>query len=204
MEFFYFQYVMEESDTAVRVCDEWIRSYPKDSIPHSLLGSISLDLGKFDKAAQEYQQALRLGTDTPYSGAMVAYLRLGKFDEAKAMYDAARSHNLDSDFLRLARDTLAFLEGDDRTIQQQLDWAKGKPGYEDTLLNAQSEIEAYHGHIVKARDLEQQAKSATAAADEKERAAEFDADSAWRESEIGNSILTRRFCEASLGRQQLS
>jgi eukaryotic-like serine/threonine-protein kinase len=198
IEFYYFRYITDESDTVIRVCDEWIRSYPNDSIPHSRLGSIFLEQGKFDRAAQEYREALRLGTDTPYSGAMVAYLRLGRFDEAKAMFDAARSHNLDSDFLRLVRDTLAFLEDDDRTIQEQLNWAKGKPGYEETLLNAQSEIEAYHGHIVKARDLEQQAKSATSASDERERAAEFDADSAWREAEIGNNMLTRKYASQAL------
>jgi eukaryotic-like serine/threonine-protein kinase len=198
IEFYYFQYITDESDSAIQVCDEWIRSYPTDSIPHSRLGGVFLALGKFDEAAQEYREALRLGTDTPYSGAMLAYLRLGRLDEAKSMFDAARSHNLDSDFLRLVRDTLAFLEGDDRTIHEQLDWAKGKPGYEATLLNAQSQIESYHGQVVKARDLEQQAKSATGAADARERAAEFDADSAWREAEVGNNMLTRRYAAQAL------
>jgi len=198
IEFYYFQYITDESDTSIRVCNEWIRSYPNDSIPHSRLGAVFLALGRFEKATQEYREALRLGTDTPYSGAMLAYLRLGRLDEAKAMFDAARSHNLDSDFLRQYRVTLAFLEGDDLTIRQQLDWAKGKPGYEETLLNAQSEIEAYHGHVVKARDLEQRAKSATAAASDRERAAEFDADSAWREAEIGNSILSRKYAMQAL------
>jgi eukaryotic-like serine/threonine-protein kinase len=198
IEFYYSEYITDESDTAIRVCEEWIRTYPNDSIPHSRLGAIFLALGEFDKAAQEYRKALRLGTDTPYSGAMLAYLRLGRLDEAKAMFNAARMHNLDSDFLRQVRDTLAFVEGDDRTIQQQLDWANGKPGYEETLLNAQAEIEAYHGHVVKARDLEQKAKAATAAADERERAAEFDADSAWREAEIGNSILGRKYAMEAL------
>lgn len=198
IESFYFQYITNEFPSAIRVYEEWIRSYPNDSIPHSRLGAIYLELGNFDKAVQEYQEALRLGTDTPYSGAMLVYLRLGRLDEAKAMFDAARSHNLDSDYLRMVRDTLAFLEGDDRTIQAQLDWAKGKPGYEETLLNDQAQIEALRGHIGKARDLEKQAKSETTAADDRERAAEFDADSAWREAEIGNIALARTYATQAL------
>ena len=79
---------------------------------------------------------------------------LGRLDEAKAMFVAARAHNLDSDFLRLNCYTLAFLERDSSTVREQVDWAKGKPGYEDTLLNAQSNVEAYFGRLANARELQ--------------------------------------------------
>jgi eukaryotic-like serine/threonine-protein kinase len=198
IEFNYFQSVLGESDKAIQVCQEWIRSYPNDSVPHSRLGMNLLYLGQFEKATQEFLEALRLGTDTPYSNLMAAYLRLGRLDEAKAMFDAARIHNRDSDFLRLNRYTLAFLERDERTMREQVDWAKGKAGYEDTLLNARSDVEAYYGRFANARELQRQAKLATATADAKERAGEYDADSAWREAEIGNIILARKYAMEAL------
>jgi len=198
IEFNYFQYVLGESDKAIQVCQEWIRSYPNDSVPHSRLGMNLLYLGQFEKATQEFLEALRLGTDTPYSNLMAAYIRLGRLDEAKTMFDAARVHNLDSDFLRLNRYTLAFLERDERTMREQVDWTKGKPGYEDTLLNAQANVEAYYGHLTNARELHRQAILATATANSNERAAEYDADAAWREAEIGSTILARKYAMKAL------
>ena len=52
---------------------------------------------------------------------------------------AASAHNLDSDFLRLNRYTLAFRERDSSTMREQVDWAKGKPGYEDRFDSADFE-----------------------------------------------------------------
>lgn len=45
----YFRYVLDESDNATRVCEDWTRSYPNDSIPHSRLGLLYLGLGQFEK-----------------------------------------------------------------------------------------------------------------------------------------------------------
>ena len=114
------------------------------------------------------------------------------------MFVAARAHNLDSDFLRLNCYTLAFLERDSSTVREQVDWAKGKPGYEDTLLNAQSNVEAYFGRLANARELHRQAVLVTTTANAKERAAEYVADGAWREAEIGNISLARQYAMEAL------
>ncbi len=198
IEYYYFQSVTGEANKSIEVCQQWIRSYPDDSAPHSMLGSILLNSGLFEKAAQEYLESLRLGTDTPYSNLMAAYIGLGRLDEAKAMFDAARSHNRDSDYLRLNRYTVGFLEKDNRAMQEQFELAKGKAGYEDTLLKAKSDVESYFGRFAGAREFEQQAKTAAVAAGAKERAAEYDASAAWREAEIGNVVWTRRYAKEAL------
>jgi len=72
IEFLYLQYVSGESDKTIQVCRQWILSYPGDSYPHTMLGLIQLYSGQFEKAAQEFREALRLGTDTPYSNLMAA------------------------------------------------------------------------------------------------------------------------------------
>jgi len=123
---------------------------------------------------------------------------LGRLDEAKAMFEAARARNLDSDFLRRYRHILAFLENDRRAMQEQVDWANGRPGYEDTLLNARSNIEAYDGRFANARELHRQAVLAAETAASKERAAEFDAEAAWREAEVGNATLARKYAMKAL------
>ncbi len=198
IEYSYFQNVSGEFDKAILVCQDWSRSYPGDSYPHSVMGLIHLNLGQIEKAAQEFLESLRLGTDTPYSNLMAAYMRLGRLDEAKAMFDAARSHDRDSDYLRLNRYTLGFLERDERAMQGEIEWSKGKAGYEDTLLKARSDVEAYWGRLAKARELERQAKSAAVALGAKDRAADYDADSALREAEMGNLTLTRQCADEAL------
>ena len=198
IEFNYFQYVSGETDKAAQVCQEWIRSYPNDSVPHSRLGMDLLESGQLEKATREFREALRLGTDTPYSGLMAAYVGSGRLDEAKAMFEAARARNLDSDFLRRYRHILAFMENDRRAMQEQVDWANGKPGYEDTLLNARSNVEAYDGHFANARELHRQADLAAETAAAGARAAAYDAEAAWREAETGNAVLARKYAIKAL------
>lgn len=129
---------------------------------------------------------------------MSSYISLGRFDEAKAMFDAARAHNLDSDILRVNRYTLEFLEGASQAMQEQVDGSKGKPGYEDSLLNAQSNVEAYGGRFTKSRDLQRQASLAAETAKSSGRVAEYDANAAWRDAEVGNSALARRYAKEAL------
>jgi len=114
------------------------------------------------------------------------------------MFDAARAHHLDSSFLRLNRYILAFLEKDSPAMKEEADSATGKSTYEDTILDAQADVETYYGRVAQARELQRQAKSATKTADIEEKAAEYDANAAWREAEIGNFALTRKHSAASL------
>ncbi len=114
------------------------------------------------------------------------------------MFDAARAHNLDSDILRVNRYTLEFLEGASQAMQEQVDGSKGKPGYEDSLLNAQSNVEAYGGRFTKSRDLQRQAILAAETAKSSGRVAEYDANAAWRDAEVGNSALARRYAKEAL------
>lgn len=70
---------------------------------------------------------------------------------ANAVYDQAVSQNIDAVYLHLAAYYSAFLKVDDAAIHQQAAWAAGKPNAEDLLLSAQSDTEAYFGHLSTAR-----------------------------------------------------
>ena len=63
---------------------------------------------------------------------------------------------------------------------------QGKPDAEDWLLSAQSDTEAYHGRFGKARQLSQEAVQSARHAETPERAAEWRANEALREAEVGN------------------
>jgi eukaryotic-like serine/threonine-protein kinase len=187
----YYQYITGESTKAVDTWTEWVRQYPQDSYPHSRLGLAYLEKGSFDQAVKSYRDALRIGNDTPYSGLASAFIQADRLDEAKAMYQEARNRNLDSDVLRECRYIVAFMEADGPGMQGQIEFARGKAGYEDKLVSAWSDVEAYYGRIVSARKLSSEAVAAALAANTKERAAEYMAKTALREANIGNFALAR-------------
>lgn len=98
-------------------------------------------------------------------------LSLNRLDDAKKAIEQAQEHKFEGDFLHLAIYQVAFLKADTSEMDRQVAWAAGKPGTEDLLLSFQSDSEAYHGRLVRARDLSPRAVDTAVRADSKETAA---------------------------------
>jgi tetratricopeptide (TPR) repeat protein len=176
---------------------ELLRTYPRDYFVHNMLGVNLSILGQYARAADEGRKSLGL---TPsgygYSNLMNYYIALGLEGEAEAAFKQALDRRLDGAFLRLARYDLAFLQGDNAALQEQLAWSIGKPGAEDMLLDSQANTEAYYGRMSKARDFSQRASVSATRADSKEAAALWAANEAVREAEIGNMLRAHRVTDA--------
>jgi tetratricopeptide (TPR) repeat protein len=182
----------------------WRASYPRDFYPHNSLGNLYGSMGQLDKSLAEYQEGLRLDPDASvaYSNLALTYMCLNRLDEAKATFDQAFARKLDSGSLRANLYYVSFLRGDATVMEQQLAWAVGKPGNEDVLLSAQSDTEAYYGHLAKARDFSRRAVDSAVRADSKETAALWQVNAALREAELGNSALARQGVTAALALSQ--
>jgi tetratricopeptide (TPR) repeat protein len=74
----------------------------------------------------------------------------------------------------------------------------GKPGYEDQMLNYESDTALYGGQLAKARDLARRAIESAQRVDEKEAAAVYEAEAAVREALVGNTALVRKQAKAAL------
>ncbi len=197
----YYESVTGEIDKADRSYAEWIQTYPDDWIPHQNLGANYYDLGQYDKAAAEVQTVLRLmpGNVDAFTALVNDYNALNQPEKAKAILDEARSRKLENPNLGLFGYHTAFLQGDQTTMQQQVDWAMGKPGAEDMLLFAESDTAAYHGRLEQARQLSEQAAQSAKHADVPERAALWKANAALREAEAGNKSGAQATAEDALG-----
>ena len=193
-------YATGELDKEAQTYELWTANYPRDPDPHGSLGVNYINMGQYDKALAECQEALRLspGDVSNYSNLGAAYLGLNRLDEAKGSFDQALAHKLDSEFLRGNMYLLAFLQGDAAQMQQQVAWAAGKPGVEDLLLTAQSDTEAYYGRLSKARDFSRRAVASAVRADSKESAAYWQVNAALREAELGNTASARQGVTAAL------
>ena len=188
-----------ELDREAQNYELWTANYPRDFVPHNNLGNAYGSMGQYDKALAEYQEALRLApTISHYSNLGATYVNLNRLEEAKATFDQALAHKLDSGALRQQIYSLAFLRGDTAQMEQELAWGAGKPGDEDALLSAQSDTEAYYGRMSKARDFSRRAADSAVRADSKEAAALWQVNAALREAELGNTSVAKQGVTAAL------
>ena len=196
----YYAFVTGELEKEAETYQLWIQSYPRDMVPHGNLGANFAALGQWDKGIAETRESIRLEPNaiTGYSNLAGADLVIDRLDEAKATLEQAKAHNLEGGLLPLMTYYLAFLQRDAAGMEKQLAWGAGKPGDEDPLLSAQSDTEAYYGHLTKAREFSRRASESALRADSKETAALWQVNAALREAEFKNKEPAQRAAEAAV------
>jgi tetratricopeptide (TPR) repeat protein len=195
----YYSYVTGELEQASQVFELWAKSYPLDSVPPGNLGDLYSQLGQYEKAVAEAQDAVRLEPSiVEYSNLSEDYLALGRIDDARKAIEQARARNMDGDFMHQEIYYLSFLKGDTAEMERQVAWAAGKPGTEDLLLSMQSDTEACYGRLLKARDFSRRAVDAAVRANAKEGAALWQINAAMREAEFGNAVLAKQDVASAL------
>jgi predicted Zn-dependent protease len=93
---------------------------------------------------------------------------------------------------------LAFVQGDSVEMAQQAAWFEGKAESENTFLALESATEAYFGRVDRARELTRRAVTSAESAQNKELAALWSADAAFREALFGNFGSARERAGAAL------
>jgi len=183
-----------ELEKQAQTFELWMADYPRDFSPHGSLGANYVFMGQYEKALAEWQDALRLGPDVVamYENLGIIYLALNRLDDAKATFDQALAHKLDSGQLRWMMYYLAFLRGDSAQMEEQLTWGAGKPGDEDPLLSAQSDTEAFYGRLSKARGFTRRAVDSSIRSGNKEAAALWQVNAALREAEFGETAVAQQ------------
>jgi serine/threonine protein kinase/Flp pilus assembly protein TadD len=199
IEAHYYADVTGELEKAIQAYDEWDKQFPGSWIPHSNLGELYLELGRFEKSAAEEVESIRIKpTSEAYNNLMIDYIGMNQLDDAKATLTDARARKVDGSDMRATAYMLAFLQNDNVEMQTQIVWAKDKPGVEDLLMSFQSDTEAYYGRFRKARDLSQTAVDLANRAGAPETAAEWKIDAALREAEVGNAARARHEADEAL------
>jgi len=83
-------------------------------------------------------------------------------------------------------------------MQQQVAWAMGKPGMEESLLSHESDTQAYYGRLQKARELSRRAADTARRNGNKESAALEQVDTAEWEAYFGNAAQARQVANGAL------
>jgi DNA-binding winged helix-turn-helix (wHTH) protein/tetratricopeptide (TPR) repeat protein len=175
-------------------------TYPHDARVFSNLGTIDSYLGQYPESLAAHQAAMKLNPEarSNYANLLVAYTHTNQLQQAKAVAQAARAHNLDSGAIHANLYLVRFLDHDVAGMAQESSQAISGPGLEDLVLYNQSDTAAFDGHFVLARQLSGRASEIAARSDKKETMAGYKAEAAVREALAGNFALARQQATGAL------
>jgi serine/threonine protein kinase/tetratricopeptide (TPR) repeat protein len=141
-------------DRAIEADKMYIQTYPTATAQHNMLATAYSQLGQFEEAITEADEAIRRGMNAyqPFSHKSRALVRLNRFQEAKDAIDQAFAQRFDAPVFHGLLYSIAFIQGDAAALNRESDWASKHPKeYEPYGWLASRE--AYSGHLRAARDL---------------------------------------------------
>ena len=190
----YYQDVNLDLDRAIENSELWEQSYPRDFNAHRTLGFSYGLLGKHERSAEEYRKAQELDPDQsiPYAGIMANDMNMDRLDEARAVFEEAKSHSVQAgELVERERYRLAFLEGDRETMEKLVAVMSSEHGFEMSALSEQALTAAYFGRLKAARKLAEQMKEKALHEKDTATAANVESDAAFREALFGNAAEAR-------------
>jgi serine/threonine protein kinase/tetratricopeptide (TPR) repeat protein len=196
----YYDNVTGELEKYLESLELWKRTYPRAAAPHNNLAYKYNELGQFDKALEEAREAIRLNPNSAsgYSLLAGAFVGLNRFDEAQEIIGQALAQKLETTIMHRTLYKIAFVQGDATTMQQQIEWTKGKPD-EYVAQNWQAETVAFSGQLRKAREFSNHAFELAAARDLKDVAAQIAAGAAARDALFRDCRLIKQQTAKALG-----
>jgi tetratricopeptide (TPR) repeat protein len=197
---FYDLRVTTEIEKGLRVLQAWEQTYPRQALPHDMLGGIAYPaLGDYEKAISEAALAVQIEPDSAVGYQLLAgdYIFADRLADAARVVDAAARRNFGSQVFPMLRYDIAFLNGDEPDMKRA--GALARP---DSPLMPYREafVAAYGGRLREATDLMHRADALARAAGSDDRAALFDTPTAIWEALFGRTESARADALKLLGR----
>jgi eukaryotic-like serine/threonine-protein kinase len=196
----YYSYVSGDLERAIETYQLWQQAYPRDTSAHANLGGLYGAVGQHEKAINETLEGIRFNPDagSHYSNLLLSYAALNRLDDAKRAYEQELARKIDDPVSKANRFGVAFVEGDKGEMDRLMAWSVGKPEGEDILLAAESDAEAFAGHVQNAQDFSRRSVQSALRSFQKETAAQYQMDEALWQAEFGNREIARQHTAAAL------
>ena len=200
---FYYGYVTNDTDKYVEGQEVWKRTYPRDAAAPNNLADHYNWSGQFEKAVEEAHEAIRRNPNIfqPHLNLGRALTGLNRFDEARDVLERALQQKLDNERIRYFLYENFFVRGDAAGMQQQLDWAKGRPD-EYVALDWQAGAATFAGQWQRAQDFSRRSVDLAARSEAKEVAAGYAAGMAALGALMGQCAQAKIAAAQALGLQQ--
>jgi tetratricopeptide (TPR) repeat protein len=181
-------------ERAQQTCDLWIQTYPRAWLPHGLLsGGIYPPLGKYEKAAEEAQTAIRIDPDFSigYVNLAASYVWEGRTADAENTLQRASERKLEIPDFFVLRYAIAFLNDNKTEMERETALGREKPGADDWMANSEGFVLAYSGHLEAARNMSRLAADLARNSERRDTEALYETDAAVREALFGNASTAR-------------
>jgi eukaryotic-like serine/threonine-protein kinase len=124
----YYQFVDGDFSKSEQTYLLWEQTYPRDTVPWINLGNLYTRMGRFDDAAQQTENALRLSPDDVIGMSLLinSYIDRDRFDEAKAIARQGLAKHPDAVPYHELLWVIAFLQDDQPAQKEQMDWMQAK------------------------------------------------------------------------------
>ncbi len=167
--------------------ESWKRTYPRDWEPLNLLASKYTLVGPFEQAVKEGNQAIELNPKDAraYVNVGVAFIELNRFDEARDTLRQAEKLKPESTNMHARLYQIAFVQGDNATMKEQIDWANANKKVEDALI-WQARVAGFSGQMSTADQLNDRVIEMFRISDAKESIAQVMLMEAVRDATFGN------------------
>jgi Flp pilus assembly protein TadD len=196
----YYDIVTGEVEKEIETLTDWKQTYPKDWMPrYDLADEYSNSFGRFDAAAEEAREAIRLNPKDPdvYSSLAGALIGKGAIQDAAKTIDSASTQGLDSAALRIARFEIALLQGDAAPTLRTPSWPKEEFD-EDAVLQQEAWLAVLSGKMKDARKKIHAVAKRMASRGLKESAGVVESDIAVVEAEYGDLLKAREDMDSAL------
>ena len=185
----------------LRTLETWAESYPRDALPHGLIGGLAASsTGKSELAIAEADKAIALDPDMPaaYSNKAFHQLLLNRPDDALLTVGRARERNLNNEPLLLVPYFVAFLKGTDDELRRTAEEARKDRSTEDIVSHLEALALARAGRLQDARRMAAVPVEVAQRSGRRERAGLFEAARAVWEAFYGNAAAARQSAAKAL------
>jgi len=158
--FNYHRQVTGNLELARQTLESWAQKYSSDVEPHGLLSAFtSQGCGRYEKAAEEGQKAIKLDPDFAigYVNTAWAYVYQNRLAEAEAVLRKASERKIDVIELSLCRYFIAFLRSDRAGMERELTHRKAKFQAQGRFEHQEALILASQGRLKEAARLSDRA-----------------------------------------------
>lgn len=161
----------------------------------AVLNDLGLDYvitGQSEQALAPLNECIRLTRNfaAPYKWLAHALIRLNRFAEAKDTLTQALQLKLEMTAYHTQLYQLVFINTDTAGLQQQVDWARGKPD-EYVALDWQTNAATFAGQWRQAQDFSRHAIELAARGDNRELAAKYATEQALRSAVLGDCQMSK-------------
>ncbi len=149
----YYDSALHQTDQAISIYEQWKDTYPRDSVPRDNLSLLQQAIGQQEKALANALEAMKADPKDPYSyqNTAASYLALGRYDEAKAVVEQSIAQKTDPWSVHMTLYYVAFIRGDENTMQQELQKSAGNP-VEPILRWMQADGDCAQGKVKQAHE----------------------------------------------------